>query len=228
MQPKFQVIGLQRSGTNFLQQILQRNFDVDAKFQIWKHEHRVSQKDVETLLKQTNLLVVYKHPYKWIESILRKNTDITHKYDVLADKTTKFPIKNHDVDKEFTYDLKKLVLLYNQFHRFWWNFEPHKNVAFFHFRNLVAGYSNSCDFVDFIQYFYNIKRKPNYNIPSVVPETPDFPDSRRKSYSDLTLEYLTYNEINVINQYLDLRITNRFGCLLFTTKQSAERHIMEK
>ncbi|MAG32238.1 MAG: hypothetical protein CL908_15250 [Deltaproteobacteria bacterium] len=76
----FIAIGIQRSGTNYLESLIQENFEgMTSKSRdetyIWKH--RCRPEDVEHKLDPTKLhLLIYKNPYKWAESIMRFNADL--------------------------------------------------------------------------------------------------------------------------------------------------------
>ena len=90
----FTVFGLQRSGTNFLEQMISEHVG-DLQLQnhwrgktgIWKHAFNLEQNNVDEKIaglrgdpQKAKLIgteikgvYVHKHPYAWIESILRKN-----------------------------------------------------------------------------------------------------------------------------------------------------------
>jgi hypothetical protein len=65
------IFGLQRSGTNLLKQTLLDNFDVEVlnKSGTWWHLVSPPYRFIES----GKVLIIYKNPYKWIESIVYRN-----------------------------------------------------------------------------------------------------------------------------------------------------------
>jgi len=77
-QNNFYTVGLQRSGTNFMSSTLKINFglDVDLSLVEFTHESWKHRLEVPSSIKEFPVIVVWKHPYHWIESIAwRKQVD---------------------------------------------------------------------------------------------------------------------------------------------------------
>lgn len=69
---RFYVFGLQRSGTNYLEQLIRKNFKarpINNGQKCWKHSLEVP----KTLDKQVPMVHIYKNPYMWIESLATRN-----------------------------------------------------------------------------------------------------------------------------------------------------------
>lgn len=76
---KTTVIGMQRSGTNYLEQTLRDNFKVEILNQeqkyLWKH-HAYPNENKHRLREDHAHILMYKNPYKWIESLKKYNADL--------------------------------------------------------------------------------------------------------------------------------------------------------
>lgn len=76
---KYIIFGLQRSGTNYLEQLVSRNFFADNESRsgkipesiFWKHDYYVPSRDLESV--DYPILVIYKNPYAWFESNAYRN-----------------------------------------------------------------------------------------------------------------------------------------------------------
>ena len=91
-----QVLGLQRSGTNFLTEILKNGqsaykiVETGEKLFFWKHalpedKHQYNKQfstPVQTVLESPDLSVIFisKHPYWWLSSILKRNPADLQRY----------------------------------------------------------------------------------------------------------------------------------------------------
>lgn len=79
------VLGIQRSGTNYLETLLTENFsDVSIQNQrttyVWKH-HAYPNRLRRTLSNENRIhFLIFKNPYKWVESLIRYNGDLSIRY----------------------------------------------------------------------------------------------------------------------------------------------------
>ena len=116
---QYYVFGLQRSGTNFLETILNQNFmttrmNGNAVNRCWKHSIDVPvkyNKDVTTF-------IIHKNPYTWVESIALRNT-----VDWLKTQTTYPALEINDprvvIGTKKKLDLINLCKTYRHFHETW-------------------------------------------------------------------------------------------------------------
>lgn len=86
MRRDYFLFGLQRTGTNYLQQLIKTNFDLENNPQVpWKHSIDIP--DQFSLEAQRPILVIVKNPYTWVESI-----SFRHKVD-FVERQKKFNIR---------------------------------------------------------------------------------------------------------------------------------------
>jgi hypothetical protein len=69
--PKYALFGIHRSGTNYLTQLLLKNFNAGKRQGYWKHSLEVP----ETWNQEEPAFLIYKNPVTWTESIIRKKVD---------------------------------------------------------------------------------------------------------------------------------------------------------
>lgn len=78
---EYHLFGLQRSGTNYLEQLIKSNFHAtrkDPRNNEWRNYWKHSIDIPNGFSKDKPTLIIYKNPYTWVESIcLRRNVDWT-------------------------------------------------------------------------------------------------------------------------------------------------------
>lgn len=95
---QFYIFGIQRSGTNFLENIMSKNFSsnrMNGKTKCWKHSIDIP----DGYNKNITTIVIHKNPYMWLESIAYRNNvdwiktqkkypalDIENKFHVIGEK----------------------------------------------------------------------------------------------------------------------------------------------
>jgi len=107
---KFELYGLQRTGTTWVKNFLELNFECKEDNTYWKHT--LYPKEL-----QHPTCVIFKSPYTWIESIVyREPADLPTRYpDVLISG-------NHMIDNSYgecNVNIEKLVELYSIFYNNW-------------------------------------------------------------------------------------------------------------
>ena len=188
---KFSTIGLQRSGTNYTESFLAKQGLAhvssspgnlfDAPFHAWKHwasPKRFAQ-DVDT--ENHIIILVTKHPLKWLESILRNPVDITFAYPYLQYGKHQVNVPHSwRLNKFHTLDVEKLLKHYNTFQSNWLNTDifAHQYVA--RYEDMIdVEYANQ--FVEDICYEFNM---PFTAIPTRPTDLEMSADSRSKEYLD--------------------------------------------
>ena len=117
---RVKVIGLQRSGTNYVDGLIKRNFEpvVFVSHQVlWKHEF------VENLGSdfppESIVVLVHKSPYSWMESLQRSAKDLW-KYHDLAGPGPQIKIRRgHYEGMQLTVSVERLCDLYSRYHLGW-------------------------------------------------------------------------------------------------------------
>lgn len=91
----FFVFGLQRSGTNYVQKLMELNFVEGQTRAAWKHRLSVWEEEhLDQKIKERVIFVIHKHPYTWIESIAKRGG-----VDYVSAQT-KYPAKEFDDEEQ--------------------------------------------------------------------------------------------------------------------------------
>ena len=166
---KIHVIGLQRSGTNFLSNLLQQGFG-EAVTQsgdrsvFWKHSlpTEIDVSKIEST--DLQLILVTKHPYHWLSSITSES-----RHDLFA---RRFGSQRPT--------LKSLIGFYQAFHAEWLTqLSPPSRIMHFRFEDCLASSEFAVRAVG-----EKISRVPDLPIvfPSRVPYSPRFSARARQRY----------------------------------------------
>lgn len=216
------LFGLQRSGTNFLEQLLIKNFKIhilndyhNRKSPLQKHFRIYDQKDIipeyqykndlrlksfEQFLKVTQLdnkldcvLIISKNPYNWLIS-----------YKEWAVKCN-WPAVNHNYLEE-----------YNLFYRKWIEFSKEdERIQFVKYENLLLDTKKELkklkkrfDFqYKLLRQIYGLEIKLKK-----VPQTTNFTKVRRNFYErNLFLDELKKEGVDEINSMLDLKVISHLN-----------------
>lgn len=107
---KFELYGLQRSGTTWVKNFLELNFECTEDNTSWKHS-------IQPPVLRYPACVILKSPYTWVESILfREPADLPVRYpEVLTTGQSMF----HNSYGECNINIEKLVELYSLFYNNW-------------------------------------------------------------------------------------------------------------
>ena len=141
----FLIFGLQRSGTNLLSNMLTRSFSSlknnfyqinERRFDpIWKHSIYVP-----TIYVDCPLFVIFKNPYKWVESICLRN------YADILSRQAKYPIDeregfaNNVLFGKNKFNLENLGKLYSHFFESW-IVNQNKNIK----QKIIVNYEDLLD-----------------------------------------------------------------------------------
>ena len=208
---KYFDFGLQRSGTNFLELLIQSNFGGQRQNRHnagWKHYIDPP----ELWVGQHPTFLIYKNPYTWVESICFRNTvdwiKTQRKYPALEG-----PAVNKLGPKGI--NVEQLAITYNHWYQQWIeNPKPsanYDNVVIIRYEDLLReGKRNNI--LSGIEAKFNTKRKkPNsWIIPQMgkVSQSRDYHKDREQYYLDMKPEKLSENHIKIIGEVLGDAVAN--------------------
>jgi hypothetical protein len=185
------VNGLQRTGTNYIRQLLQlnTNFDIcDWENLYWKHH---LYKNIAPNCDQ--VVCVIKNPYTWIESICFRNcVDIKEMYPQI--------VNCYDYIGNFEINLIEACKLYKEFYSSWLNF----GVTLVHYEDML----DQDIICSFLKNNYNISLN-NVEIPKHVKFSDFFNQNQIPLYKSYAISKLTSNNISVINDILTIDFINK-------------------
>jgi hypothetical protein len=214
---KFKVFGLPRSGTNYLKELLLLNFeDLNIEEKYGKHRFNCDQLEHDCLN-----IVIFKNPYKWLESILITNTsrydysedsiglnlvinDVRYgaiKYDTL--KREECYAKKYKTGITLYYNHHNLIEVWKKYYIKW---SENESLIKLHYKDLLQ---DEKIFLTKIQNDFNLKKKNKYwlNVRnfSSVENSENFSSLKIDEYLDESkLYYLDYKYLDVINEVLDV------------------------
>lgn len=121
MTKRIQIIGLQRSGTNFLETLIQHNFkdvEIQCKTETGQWKHSLTIENLFHFDSIDLVLVIAKNPFTWVESISMRNCA-----DYLT-RQNKYEVFDHNTLSPnciggLHLNLKSLCKTYNDFYKFW-------------------------------------------------------------------------------------------------------------
>jgi len=236
----FTVFGLQRSGTNFLEQMISEHVG-DLQLQnhwrgktgIWKHAFNLEQNNVDEKIaglrgdpQKAKLIgteikgvYVHKHPYAWIESILRKQIDIK--------KTHPSVIEHSDISEIITNGINiiKLAELHRDHSRYWLDKVEQKKVYHVKFEDMIDTKEQTKQTIVNIANFFG-KRiiKKNINVIDNARLSKPFTEEDRESYKNYQIKTLTFEQIQEVNKVLDRGVLEKQRYVLYETKNSYIDH----
>ena len=248
------VFGIQRSGTNFLEQCIRKNIQ-DARIKnqwrvdgYWKHTYDFQHKpkydakskgygecggqEMYDKLIDTRHRIIYihKHPYNWIQSICNKNVDILKTQSDMQNKNKIFPKS----DQFFMFDridILRAAWFWTK-HVSWW-YELRDIIIDKHGADKSYFVAYESLIKDDQQTLWHVKRiadrmgLPYRNkdiIPVSVGQSDTFTESSRTRYLQIELSGFHWNHISEINKYLDKNLMKRLGYKLIETEKEFNNH----
>ena len=196
----FLIFGLQRSGSNILSEMLKRSFSSPINFfnqinekrfdVIWKHSIYVP-----TININCPTFVIFKNPYKWVESIcLRKHRDILFR-QVTYPVDERVGLSNNYLFGKNKFNLENLGKLYSHFFKSW---VLHKNNNIR--QKIIVKYENLIDKEKREALFNKISKKLNIEYNEII----DPISLVGKIYQS---ENFSENEINYYKKENDLSLS---------------------
>lgn len=188
MNNEYYLYGLQRSGTNYLRKLIELNFNYYTRNKksprSWKHRL-----DVPDIAKDHINIVLYKNPYKWIESLYRNPEDF-------FEKQTKF----HCLNEDGSYNLTAIAKTYKHFIETW----VFSDVSSLNIRyeDLLE---NKSQVLTSISNLFNVHATiDNIIEPGTVLNSKKFTEDKKEYYlKDNDLKFLTKKELAEVNETLD-------------------------
>ena len=214
MMYKVIVLGPQRSGTNYLQFLLKRNFYhaniIYEHEYIWKH---TAYPDRDKLLSKKVIHIgIIKNPYKWVESLERYSADLTDNFG-----SWKKPMPDYDPDREQFYvedksgkkvDVEHAIKLYNKFYNNWMT-QDKVTFSVIKYEDLL---DDKTDAYKQINHKTRLRIKPKPWIDTnQVSQSDLFTKDRRDYYLNEAESTLTTFQKEVIKNTVDQNLIRKFG-----------------
>lgn len=205
----YYLFGLQRTGTNFLESIIKRNFDLrkkNASKGNWKHSVTVHEG-----IGNTPIVILRKHPYTWVESIAFRNS-------VDWEKTQKrFPALESTNDPNNVigprnYNLENLAKTYHAFYRNWVLELPEeyrKHAFVINYEDMLSEQKRNSILLQFSDTF-NLERPRNWIIPSAgtVSQSRDYTQDMEKYYVNVKPKHLKEKHLAIIDKVITKEFIN--------------------
>lgn len=201
MSKEYYIFGLQRSGTNFLEVTLQRNFNitkVNRTTKSWKHGIDLYNDTRPEVPK----IVIYKNPYTWIESITTRNN-----VDWLKTQRTynsqegphELRIGPHNMN------VQQLAKTYVHWYQSWIKTDI-MNRHIVRYEDLLKPETRT-DILEEIRDKFNLRRRDdrkNWIIPQngTVSQSKDYNEKRRQYYLKMRPENMTRVQIDAVNEVI--------------------------
>jgi len=188
------VCGLYRSGTNYLQTILDKN----NKYTRYKHEFVPH--DIPKHIRGIDRVIIHKSPYKWIDSIISQSWELGVYYKVGYEKghtklrcaTSKTLHDTPDIIEEYkAYSLENICDLYNRFFTFWLSNPFNSSIKYVKYTDLISNPEETLNNIMFLE---------SYNIPSKVYGSFEFTPERK----EMALSpYMSYNMTPAMSRIIE-------------------------
>lgn len=207
----FLIAGLQRSGTNYIETLLNKNID-NTKFgwEDWYWKHNINPPSL-ALFRQHNLrgiILCVKNPFAWVESIcFRESADLYEAYGVYYDMNDKSSL--YFENNGMIFNVKALIKLYNEYYNNWVN-APNLNIYTIKYEDILK---DPTKVITEFKERYNLQFK-NEELDTIVANLPmsnnwDF--SLKEFYVNYRLKYLDNQQLDYIAQLLDIELLKKIG-----------------
>lgn len=208
------VFGLHRSGTNYLTSLLNVNFkkiiqvNSDGNYTpLWKHSVVV-----DSTIGDYPTFVVYKNPYTWVESIIKRRQDDGHNIMLASKYLPHYVDENRYIktDSDLSYydgkiSFERLLNIYRQFHENWiLNFPKQNNLFVISYEDLLIKEKRD-KILDIIGKKFNWVSPDIWlnSEPGAVPLSKDYSHERGEYYLNGKPKELSIEEIEMIDTIID-------------------------
>jgi len=208
------VFGLHRSGTNYLTSLLNVNFkkiiqvNSDGNYTpLWKHSVVV-----DSTIGDYPTFVVYKNPYTWVESIIKRRQDDGHNIMLASKYLPHYVDENRYIktDSDLSYydgkiSFERLLNIYRQFHENWiLNFPKQNNLFVISYEDLLIKEKRD-KILDIIGKKFNWDSPNNWlnSEPGTIPLSKDYSHERGEYYLNGKPKELSIEEIEMIDTIID-------------------------
>ena len=209
------VLGLQRCGTNFVEQCARSNWvgvaiqNTVGRGQIWKHDYKVDEKVL--LQSEKSFIYLTKHPYTWVESIMKSPVDTWKRWPNLKvnGKTRKECVIEC---KKYKYDILEMGKLWSEHTAYWLRMMEKRKIIHTRYEDFIKSDQVSRELI--IQYGKELGfqiKKQSPEIPKKVSQSEKFDETRRQKYLTYKIEHLDWDKINLLNGSLDHDVVRRLN-----------------
>ena len=212
----FYVFGLQRSGTNYLEQLLKTNFSLSRANNStrndpnWKHNVNVA-----NIVKESShpIFVIHKNPYMWIESIcFRRSVDWTITQNDFP-ATERHPDDDYNVGKE-KLNIVNLAKTYQKFYRNWVTRttpEIKEKSFVIKYEDLLVTETRENILQSINEHFSYGRHDYNWKNIERVGMSPSWKPTDADMYLSQTPRNLSLKQIKIITQTLTPTLTSNLG-----------------
>jgi len=207
---KFTVFCAQRSGSNYLQKLIEDNYENCTSLEFkhtkrqWKHASfsPVWNKEIDFGI------LLAKHPIKWVNSCMRFNADMWKWWGVSM--SSEWEVTDEfDRDLYFEYkgrhvSIPKMVDRWNKHYNSWME---HSKCKFVWYPDLLEDRSRTV-ILDEIALENNLTHKPGFVDPKRVQHSDEFTDAKRARELDLNDNDMLNDKPHII-QYINDNIDNK-------------------
>lgn len=172
------VVGLQRTGTNYLQVLLEKKFSCNVVNNFFKHAYAseyldsFSEKTISDEVRETGLpcVVAVKNPVLWLESIVKRSPR-----DLDERRSNEIGLIS---DKDQAY-----ASIYRKFYSSWADMQDASACKIFRYEDILKGnYQLLADYVGVSEISADIKEGEAFNI-GVIPMSISFSEEDRNKYA---------------------------------------------
>lgn len=236
----FTVFGLQRSGTNFLEQMITDNIS-DLRLEnhwrgshgVWKHAFNLETNDpnqkisglkgdpikAKMIGEDIKAVYIHKHPYSWIESVVRKPIDIKKTHPSVIEESTMPDIMVKELN------LVKMAELHREHSRYWLQKVKENKVYHIKFEDMISTKEQTRQTIVNIANFF--KKSLSNNKITIIDSarlSKPFTEEDRESYKKYQIKTLTFEQVQEINKVLDHDILKKQGYSLCEKKETYLSH----
>jgi hypothetical protein len=194
------VFGLQRSGTNYLEQLITQNFKArraNRANKSWKHAIDVP----KHYNASQPTFIIYKNPYTWVESICIRNT-----VDWLKTQKT-YPVEQGPEDLRLgpnNINVESLAKTYKHFHDTWlWSTLDKSSTQVFKYESLLVDNSRE-QALNQVSQLLPVRKANHWINPQrgKISQSKDYNEDREQYYLSMQAQQLTHRHIDAINDVL--------------------------
>jgi len=214
------IIGLQRTGTNYVERVLNDNTQglafrgkINDSGEVFsKHEFPYVKALVEnSIIKHEGFLVVVKNPYMWSESIGFRDEGNRLNVDFYGNHTATYKLKEK-TEVSFGnngYNLINILSLFKDFYTDWCR---NKDVFLVKYEDFLGEDISKKQIDNVINYFNEGQAKSNLKLPSKpVNHSPDFTLDDFNYYKKEQPELLNPSDIDTVNSVLGSEFIESLG-----------------
>jgi hypothetical protein len=207
------IFGLQRTGTNYLSELLWRNFNsrnLNRQSEAWKHS--IEPYEPEIINPYCLIFCIRKNPYLWVESLcIRNHVDWLY-------RQTDYPADERDVSEDYLLGEERLNIInlaktYRDWACNWCVNGCDYPVRYIRYEDLLDDLE--------LDYFLNSLAKPmgfkrpvdgwRLVMPGEVSQSRNFTERMKEAYELQKPQYLTRKQIDAINDTIGKDLIKSLG-----------------